>query len=75
MTVPAQNDGSIYVEKSFILQRGPNRLRTRERLQSALQCLGLSGRVFELLDGKKRVIQFLPTQVIPIPGVAPLTWR
>lgn len=75
MTFRAHSDGLIYVEKSFILQRGPHRLRTRERLQSALQCLGSSGRLFELLDGKKRVIQFAPTQVIQMPGVAPLTWR
>lgn len=77
MSFRPHNDGFIYVEKSFIQQRGPNRLRSRGRLHSALQCLGLSGRLSEFLDGKKRVIQFVPTPPlpIPIPSVAPLTWR
>lgn len=67
-------DGFIYVEKSYILQRGPNRLRSRERLNNALQQLAQLGRVAEFLDGKKRYIQFVPTPAPPMPSVAPLSW-
>lgn len=53
-------DGFVYIERSKILQLGPNRLRNRERLHRALALLGYHGRVTQWKHGRKTIVKFSP---------------
>ena len=52
--------GWYHVPTNFILQHGPNKLRNRERLEWALNCIVTGGRACFFLQGKKRFINLNP---------------
>jgi hypothetical protein len=55
------NDGFIYVDKSYILQRGPNRVRISRRLNAALACMEFSGCASQWKHDRKTVIRLNPS--------------
>jgi putative DNA primase/helicase len=55
-----QNNGVDVVSTRTIMQFGPSRLRTKEKLQSAIQELIEHGRVVLLQNGRKREIHINP---------------
>ena len=58
--LPRSGDGFIYIDRSKIMQFGPNQLRNRERLNRALGWLELHGRATQWPDGRKIVVKFIP---------------
>lgn len=53
--------GLYQLPTNFLLQYGPNKLRNRDRLEWALNCLIRCGRGSFVWQGKKRHIQLNPT--------------
>ena len=68
-----------YVEKNFIRQRGPNKLRDKNRLDWALNCLSAGGRIWLMCQGKKMFVRlnfdfFVPASHGQVPpGFLPLS--
>ena len=48
------------VQKNFVLQRGPNQLRTKDRLEWALNCLQAGGRLTLVKQGRKEFMHLNP---------------
>ena len=67
------------IQKSFVLQRGPNSLRSKDRLDWALNCLWRAGRVRPAQEGRKELIvintdYYAPMSQGQVPiGFPPLT--
>lgn len=51
---------------NFVLQFGPNKLRTKERLKWTLECLAGGGRISLYWQGKKRFIQLNQAYFEPV---------
>ncbi|MFG6455886.1 YfjI family protein [Roseateles sp. BYS96W] len=58
--VPRAMDGFIYIDRSKIMQFGPNPLRNREKLNRALGWLEFHGRATQWRHGRKTVVKFTP---------------
>lgn len=58
--VPREADGFIYIDRSKIMQFGPNMLRNRERLSRALGWLEFQRRATQWRHGRKTVVKFTP---------------
>ena len=58
--------GWYHVPTNFILQHGPNKLRNRDRLEWALNCIVTGGRASFFWQGKKRLIQLTPAFFEPL---------
>lgn len=57
---PRAVDGFIYIDRSKIMQFGPNPLRSRERLNRALEWLEFHRRATQWRVGRKTVVKFTP---------------
>lgn len=53
-------DGFVYIDRSKIMQFGPNRLRSRALLSKTLEYMALCGRAAWWMDGRKTVVRFSP---------------
>lgn len=57
---PREVDGFIYIDKSKIMQFGPNPIRNRDRLNRALAWLEFHGRATQWRSNRKTVVKFSP---------------
>lgn len=61
------------VHKTFVMQRGPNRLRNKDRLDWAVNCLVAGGRISIFWQGKKQFFHLNPAFFGPaVQGLQPV---
>lgn len=58
-----RNRGIRYLRRTQVRQRGPNALRNRERLLTAIEELQAQGMIRQYIEGKTAMLDLMPWQI------------